>query len=434
MTAKSRKILFFVFVCFFFMAAPTIILYSQGYRLSIPSANGKYFVKTGGLFVKTYPKQTDIYINGNLSKKTDIFFGSSLIENLLPKKYKIEVRKEGYYTWQKELAINEKEVTEAKYVVLFPQNPAFDVAAEGASNFWPSPDGKKIILYENPGGNWSLKLYDVDKGLKSQLADESDISVDGANLTKVEWSSDSKAIDLSVNLRSEQRNYTLSVERPSPQLIRKNDPSLVPQNILAFEKTPGAIYYLDQTGFVYKKDPATSEAAKINEKSFPQTKGKDYQIWVLDNELFVAESQNLYFYNPKAGDFEKIFENLASDLKLSPDGGKVAYFSNSELWVFFLKDSSEEPRKSAGDKLFIVRLSEKIQDCAWLNPDYLVFSSGGNVKISEIDSRDRLNMIDLVKFTQPGNDTEQKQTLFWDNNSRSLYVLNNGNLYKAAVD
>ena len=97
MSKKTRTILFLICLFLFFSSAPLVILYSQGYRFDLnPPAGGIKFTQTGGLFIKTEPKQVEIYVNNELTKKTDFFFGSALIENLLPKRYKIEVKKDGY--------------------------------------------------------------------------------------------------------------------------------------------------------------------------------------------------------------------------------------------------------------------------------------------------------------------------------------------------
>lgn len=432
MTASSRKILFLTFFCLFLLAAPSIILYSQGYRLSIPPQNGKIIVKTGGLFVKATPKQADIYVNGSLSKKTDIFFGSSLIENLMPKKYDIEIRKEGYHAWKKQLEIREKQVTEIKYVTLFPQNPSFAIAAEGVNRFWPSPDGTKIILYSEATDGWSIKLFNVENGLKSQLAEESDISADGAKLESLEWSQDNKKITITAGLHDEQRYYSLSVDRLSPQLIREDNPVLAPEGSLADKLSDNTLFYLDKSGFLFKKDTVAGQIEKINEKPLPVDEKATHRIWDINGFIFLSDGQNLYVFDYKSQEFQKIFDDLASDLEIAPDGTKIAYFSNSELWVYYLKEKTDEPKKAGGDKLFVVRLSEKIQDSAWINSDYLAFSSGGNVKIAEMDDRDKLNVIDLVKFS--GDDrTESSQNLFWENSKNNFYVLDGTNLYKAEI-
>src|SRR5512136_336523 len=117
MTKKSRTILFSICVFLFLVIASISVLYSQGYRFDFAD---KKLTQTGGFYIKTNPKQAYIYLNGESEKKTDFLFGSALIENLIPKKYKIEAKKEGYQSWEKTLEIKEKEVTEAKYVMLLP--------------------------------------------------------------------------------------------------------------------------------------------------------------------------------------------------------------------------------------------------------------------------------------------------------------------------
>jgi hypothetical protein len=172
----------------------------------------------------------------------------------------------------------------------------------------------------------------------------------------------------------------------------------------------------------------------MNEKPISIAEKAAYKIWDFNGFIFLADNQSLYALDPKAKEFQKIFDGLASDLKMSPDDGKISYFSNSELWVYYIKESAEEPKKTVGDKLFIVRLSEKIQDCAWINSDYLAFSSGGNIKIAEMDDRDKLNVIDLVKFSAKDESTTgQQQSLFWENNKKTFYVLNGNNLYQAEI-
>jgi len=98
MTKKTRTILFLVFLFIFLSAAPAVVLYSQGYRIDF---DNKKISRTGGLFLKIEPKQVEIYLDGKLTEKTDFFFGSVLIENLLPKKYEIEIKKPEFATWEK---------------------------------------------------------------------------------------------------------------------------------------------------------------------------------------------------------------------------------------------------------------------------------------------------------------------------------------------
>ncbi len=449
MTKKTRTLLFLVFLFLFLLITPISIFYSQGYRLDFEN---KKVTKTGGLFIKAEPKQVEIYINDQLIKKTDFFFGSALIENLLPKKYKIEVKKEGYLNWEKSLEIKEKKVAEVKNLVLFPKNLNFNLfipsqknSAE-VENFWFSPDEKKMVLKEKEAESWALKLYDLEENIKSQLISEKEISQKGADLLNLEFSENSKELYLDIEIKkpdktfakpqadSVKKTFVLKLDKLPAQLVEK-EVVLPSENILASKKQNGDLYYLDKTGYLFKND------LKLNEIPFPvqvssstkPSEGQDeqkleqlktkYTLEVFQDFLFLIEGESLYLF-PLASQnstFEKLFENTKG-LKISPDKKKLVFYSNSEIWILFLKEFLKDgERKKVGEKLFLVRLSEKIGNVFWLNSDYLVFNSGNNLKIVETDERDKVQTWDITNFPNP--------EIYFNGNNRKLYILSEGNLF-----
>lgn len=156
MTKKTRTILFVICVILFALAAPAIVFYSEGYRFDFEN---RKVVQTGAFYFKVSPRSAEVYLNGKFKDKTSIFTNSSLIENLMPKTYNIEIKKEGYYAWQKNLVIKEKQVTEAKNITLITQNPHFTIIATTTleiNNFVAeikmkatSSDEKKVVEFNN---------------------------------------------------------------------------------------------------------------------------------------------------------------------------------------------------------------------------------------------------------------------------------------------
>lgn len=164
MSKKTRAILFIVCLFFFLLTAPSVILYSQGYRFDWEK---KKITQTGAFYFKVSPKNADIYINGKFKKRTSGITDSVLIKNLLPNRYEVEITstKEGYYSWKKTLEIKEKQATEAKNIILFPENPNFVLVAtttkaidgilaeinilEELKNSKLSPDEKKVVDFNN---------------------------------------------------------------------------------------------------------------------------------------------------------------------------------------------------------------------------------------------------------------------------------------------
>jgi len=424
MTKKTRTVLFLICLFLFLLIAPVTIFYSQGYRFDIDS---KKITQTGGLFLKIEPKQVEIYINGKLKKKTDFFFGSALIENLLPKKYKVEIKKEGYHPWEKNLEIKEKQVTEVKNIVLFSENPTFNILTAGVKDFWFSPDEKKIILFEGSEMGWALKLYDLEKNVKSQLIEERDFYSKGADLLNLEFSEDSNEIYLDIGMKEKEKYFTLKLNKFPPTLTER-EIATSSENIIASQVFNGDSYYLDKSGYLSKNEERLTEnpfpvKADSNPPTTLPSSGRaptEYVLEIFQNFIFLRENQTLYQFNPDLKSFEKFFENI-NFLKISPDLKKIVYFSNSEIWILFLKEVVSQPIKKSGEKVFLVRLSEKINDVFWLNSDYLVFNTGNKIKVAEIDDRDRINMVDIAEFENP--------KIFFSQKQKKLYILSNGNLY-----
>jgi len=436
MTRRTRKILFFIFFVIFILVAPTLILYFQGYRFDFKK---KSLTQIGGLFLKVIPKQVEIYIDDKLVKKTDWFFGSTLIENLLPKKYKIEIKKENFYPWEKTLEIKEKEVSEVKNIVLFPKNLDFQILTKNLKNFWISPDGMKIVLLEEENElGWALKLYDLEKLVKSHLVTEKDISQKSeVDFLDLEWAADSKEIYLNVGMKEEERVFALNLEKIPPSLSEKKIP-LPSENIIASQNFNGNNYYLDNFGHLFK------DGEKLTKNPFsikPETK---YQLNIFSDYIFLREGEenrfssspfavaregeNLYLFNTEQGFFEKFFEKI-NDIKISPDNEKLVFFSDSEIWVLFLKEKWDQPTKKAGEKSLITRLSEKIGDVFWLNSDYLIFTTQDKIKIAEIDDRDKINIIDLDEF--PPTTSGEGPKIFFNQVDKKIYILSSGVLYQS---
>ncbi len=126
MTKTKRTLFFLACLLSFLLLAPFVVLYSQGYRMDFQE---RKIVQTGAIYLKVWPGEARVYLNGDFEKKVSGFSRSLLIKNLLPKKYSVEVKKDGYQTWQKELRTDEKKVTEAKNIILFPENPEFTLSA-----------------------------------------------------------------------------------------------------------------------------------------------------------------------------------------------------------------------------------------------------------------------------------------------------------------
>jgi hypothetical protein len=113
MITVKRKIRFSIFLLLFLIISPLIILYANGDIL-----NGWGFLKTGGIYVHSAPIGSEIYLNTKLKTNTNFFQRDILIKNLKPGNYEIGIKKDGYNTWSKKIAVSNNVVSDADVFIL----------------------------------------------------------------------------------------------------------------------------------------------------------------------------------------------------------------------------------------------------------------------------------------------------------------------------
>ncbi len=503
MEKKIRTILFFICLLLFFIIAPLAVLYSQGYRFNLET---KKITQTGGLFLKVVPSDAEVYINGELEEKTSFLFGSILIENLLPKTYKIEVKKEGYHPWQKSLEIKERQVTEVKNIVLVPKLPEFILLEKDVENFWFSPTKKKVVYKKiNETGLWNLELFDIPTNTRrvilsqEKLKETDSDTQQNEELMDVKWSLNEERI-LVAELRSSspfavarvlektQKNkyfvielaktpavltsldflgenikevsfnpknsqeifFIVSLKYPNnsskkmgylfrvdyskkeiPRLVLTSKPELktplLPkeEHLITFIIFGGDIIWLADAGFLYKSNFDSGEILEVlNLKPHPVKEEVNYEIFMADiSKIFLKEGDSLYYLDPELREFKKVSEKVSS-LSFSPDLKKIIYFSDSEIWLFYLERLYDQPQREAQEKTLVGRWAEKINKCSWFTSHYLIFNTGNKIKVAETDDRDRINIIDLAEFNNP--------EIFLGENNKKLYILTNKNIVVAS--
>lgn len=143
------------FVIFFFLISPVIILYSAGWRIDLKTLSVQ---KTGGIFLKTKMKDVVLSIDGKSHKAKSRFLSGLFINNLLPRSYRLEVSKDGYHSWVKNLEVKPSLVTETKNIVLVPKNQNPIVFQNNILDFLVNG---KLVVWQ--AGNGQYFLSETDK-------------------------------------------------------------------------------------------------------------------------------------------------------------------------------------------------------------------------------------------------------------------------------
>ena len=501
MRRKTRLFLFIFIALLFFVVAPLTVLYSLGWRFDWST---KEIVQPGIFYFKVLPRNTHVYLtptdgsplfgeDGTMHEKTDFFFGSALIENLLPKKYKIIITKEGFHSWQKTLATEERQVTEAKNIVLIPQNPSFTRLTQNVQDVFFAPDEKTIILkertsvflqdnsYGENGENlretiWSLKLFDMEKSVKTHIITEYDIlsllpnnsdeqignsaanTQETLQLLDVLFDTTLQQMVLKTAKGTDIQYYLVNIDQMpflvTPLLLGKKvtevafDPQSrqlllvldgttltqvagVPdtklkaptiEQVITFTLSGNTLYYLASSGFLFKTTSSLLSPEKLNTIPLSLQENRTYAITVSGAHILVNEDNVLFLFDYEKRVFEKISESVGG-IRFSRDNKKIALFNDHEIWLRFFEPTYDQPQRQEGERVFLTRFSETIQDVFWFSDHYVIFAVGDTIKVAEIDDRDRINIVDLAVFPNPH--------IFWSSENKRLFVLSEEDFFNS---
>ena len=118
MNYPTRRRLFYLFCAAFLVLGTGAVLFSQGWRLDFRTWQ---FKKVGGIFVRSFPRDTSLFLN-EVPVHNDSWFlkNGTFINNLFPTAHLLTLQKEGFRPWKRRIAVAPALVTEIPYAVLVP--------------------------------------------------------------------------------------------------------------------------------------------------------------------------------------------------------------------------------------------------------------------------------------------------------------------------
>ena len=173
MNLRTRRILYSFFIAIFAIAAPTLVLYTAGFRYDF-----KYnrIVETGSLVIKSYPENASIYIDGKLLEQTT----PTIINTILPGKINLLVEKEGYHRWEKTIEIFHRVSTFEESIKLYPNTDPKSIIDLNVKKYWWNNKQDKIAYTTNSN---ELRLFNTLNQKDTLIA-----NLDKNDLTGFSWS------------------------------------------------------------------------------------------------------------------------------------------------------------------------------------------------------------------------------------------------------
>lgn len=221
-----------------------------------------------------------------------------------------------------------------------------------------------------------------------------------------------KKLRVESELVTEVKNILLIPIEPKTEIAKKNPLS---------QKEPTENFYIHQPSYIlYRTDRQNSFNEQV---SFSPLKPQNYEIFAPGNNRIavLGENEELYLLNGGVKNFELLAQNIKG-LQFSGDNNKLLAFTPSEIWVYYLDGTGNR-------KELITRLSKEIKKAVWYGKtnEHIIFLSDNQIKITELDSRDERNTVDLLA-------SEDIRDVFYNADDQSIYFVSGENLLKIILD
>lgn len=148
MTHTLRTKLFVLFVALFCIIGIGLLFYTQGYRVDLATWR---IQKTGALYIETSLHPVSIELNNqSYQDKSSFIQRGTFISTVLPKRYRLVIGKEGYASYEKNIAIFPGQVTRLLHILMIPLNIATTTYAQIPGNtIIDSDNGTQLITYDS---------------------------------------------------------------------------------------------------------------------------------------------------------------------------------------------------------------------------------------------------------------------------------------------
>ena len=445
MGKRERAILFIITAILFVATATALIVYSQGYRLDWEH---KKITKTGGFFIKAPPRAL-ITINEKTVKKVNLLGSGVFIPNFLPREYTVRVYKPGFWEWEKTLFIEPGRTTEARSILLVQKVPRQDLLSDGVEDFLPAPDQRNIAIKKS-GGLWML-----------DTENKKEVLLTAQLFRLISWSPDSQYLLLEepsgrnilfhvkngivIPLPGTAENFQWLTNESSKILflspasrdltlydLQNQEGVVLFKNVAAYTPKEAGVLFIDAaTRMLYEGNLAGTIQKQLTLTPLEENDIHTVEIFPYGDFVFLRDGANrLLRFEKSSASLDEVGSNV-QHIVFSSLGKSVLFTTPNEIWVLYLKDILIQPFRYRDQKDLIVRLSEKIEDAAWYTKDneHIIFRVRNNVRITELDGRDKRNTPILVEMSNASQDNSMNPAIRYSENNNLLYILDGGKLY-----
>lgn len=469
MTRRQFRLYFYFYIALFVVLLSAVLFYTLGYRYDYRTGAT---IQTGGMVVRSEVEGVSVFTNGESVKKNgliDNLFSSFIkIDNLNPGHYMLEVKKDDYQTWHKEVEIAAGKLEKFENVLILKNHyepaavlPSIDLRTY--RQVWYFPERGRIAYLDSVGDLYFLDIFKNQTALTltaPQLeamgeirsiteTEDSDLWLLRTHTDKIERL---QALQTDVKLCYEipaamqeqmveafdrgklkaQKDRLLFIEdgRLQTYLLRSKEVRLLAENVMEFAPAGENVFYthLEPNGEValYQKNSLGSFGA-IKTVSLTEREFNPQAPFEVDAQggKFLVRSENRLWLVDRYREFKKIADEI-KDAQFFKNGGRVLFTTSHEMWIYYTETKTSQPIKFAGDKELITRWSGEIRAVKiYRDEEHLLYLTGKEWKVVELDGRYHRN-------TQILSSDITDQT-FYDFAKNQAYFLKDGKVWSLGL-
>lgn len=207
--------------------------------------------------------------------------------------------------------------------------------------------------------------------------------------------------------------YSSSEENKNLTAIEKSTPVI--KGMVAFKILNNDIVWLSTDGLLYKSDLAGKNEEKITSAPLKIEKTGLYQIFVNGQKTFINNNGALLVLNSETNNLGQ-FASGVDNARLSADGKSMIYWGNGKIYAHSFVEETKG----------LIFSGDAILECVWLDNNYIIFTAGEKIIISEIYYRGNINSITLpstLNLIDGSTVAIKNPKISYNQQSKKLYIL-----------
>ena len=432
MTSTQRRLYLLFFVGLFLVTAPVLVLFAQGYRFD---RQGRIFVYSGSITVKSWPRDIDIYVNNKKQdkKKLNAINSSYTINGVRPGKYEIRCEKEGYTSWAKTIEVHSGVSTEMWNVVLFPKakQGLATFSSENMEQIFLSPrdENELLFLSEEEDGK-TVSLIDTGTNEVEKIYETTDFEfMKKDKKENIEWSSDKKRILIPFEKNGEKIFIIARIRRENLRDIVELN-SIFQEGLEIYESRQSSESESAETESAQEAEESIAQPVSKEDENEQQEKPLSEQFekvrWMFDknDELVVlTKDHKLYYINIENPEKMILLDDEVSGFDFA--GNRIYYTRLPNNIVWEIKNDNIDTKRQitntpipTEEKKFLKLFAYDQYRIAIITEKEELYLYNNEKEENEISTEKLVDGVSDIQFSDDG-----KKLLYWTNNEAWLYML-----------